>query len=211
MGCPTQAELFRLQHSRAFPLVSFQIAIQQSRRRGDLSGHLRAMHVFVPPHAHSCTAGRVSRMNTALLTRCKKPKKEEHLRALLKLAASQVVQEERRAANRAVKVFALQRGFALDYCRESTPALVAPKLASEQPRQAGLPDRVQSIVCRAASLSTGLNRKSAPSSGVFCVPDVSPQERGADRTPEVRLQSWYDAGSCQLPANLNTAIVCLQA
>ena len=45
---------------------------------------------------------------------------------------------------------------------------------------------------------------------MFGVPDVSPQVRGADRTPEVRLQSWYDAGSCQLPANLPTAITCLQ-
>ena len=89
-------------------------------------------------------------------------------------------------------------------------ALVAPKPDSDQPRQAGLPDRLQSLVCRAASLSTGLNKKSAPSSGMVGVPDVSPQGRGADRTPEVRLQSWYDAGSCQLPANLNTAIACLQ-
>ena len=45
------------------------------------------------------------------------------------------------------------------------PALVAPKPDSDQPRQAGLPDSVQSLVCRAASLSTDLNKKSAPSTG----------------------------------------------
>ena len=137
----------------------FQIAIQQTRRRGDWSGHLSAMHVFVPPHAQSCTAGRV----------------------LLKPAASQAAQEEHRGANRAVKVFALQRGLALDDCRELTPALVAPKPASEQPGQAGLPDRLESLVCRAASLSTGLNKKTAPSSGVVGVPDVS-LRRNEERT-----------------------------
>ena len=57
-------------------------------------------------------------------------KKEEHPRALLKPAASQVAQEERRAANRAVKVFALQRGFALDDYRESTPTLVHGRASS---------------------------------------------------------------------------------
>ena len=217
--CPTNTwavwSVLRLQHSRALLLVSFQIAIQQTRRRGDLSGHLSAMHVFVPPHVQSCTARRVSRTNTPW-------RADSHAVQQAKKGGTSTGSPQtgclascpgggQSGFNRAVKVFALQRVFALDYCKESTPALVAPKPASEQPRQAGLPDRLQSLVCRAASLSTGLNKKSAPSSGMVGVPDVSPQGRGADRTPEVRLQSWYDAGRCQLPPNLLTAIACLQA
>ena len=156
--CPGCVHLLKAGHQSGNlpdePLVSFQIAIQQTRRCGDLSGHLSAVHVFVPA---SCSKlhrrGEPDELSPS--RGATSPKKEEHLRALLKPAASQAAQEERRAVNRAVKVFALPRGFALDDCRDLTPALVAPKRASEQPRQAGLPDRLQSLVCRAASLSTG--------------------------------------------------------